>query len=70
MKRNYIKPLATVLVAAPVEICAGSDKFKTWHVDHNGDHPSDIEASDDYGKIIYDDGSISSQDDPFDSDNW
>lgn len=62
-----------VVASIATEMCAVSDKYNTWHVDHdrNGDHPSDIEKSDDYGKIIYDDGSIpSGKSDPFDPNNW
>ena len=57
-----------VVASIATEICAASD---TLHGDHNGDHPSDTEKSDDYGKIIYDDGSIpSGASDPFNPDNW
>ena len=68
MRKSYIKPHIMVVASIATEICAASD---TWHVDHKGDHPSDIEKSDDYGKIIYDDGSIlSGASDPFNPDNW
>lgn len=67
MRKSYIKPHIMVVASITTEICAASD---TWHVDHKGDHPSDIEKSDDYGKIIYDDGSIPSTNDPFDPKNW
>ena len=70
MRKSYIKPHIMVVASIATEICAASDKYNTWHVDHNGDHPSDIEKSDDYGKIIYDDGSIPSTNDPFDPKNW
>ena len=71
MRKLYIKPHIMVVASIATEICAASDKYNTWHVDHNGDHPSDIEESDDYGKIIYDDGSIpSGASDPFNPDNW
>lgn len=61
-----------VVASIATEMCAASDKYNTWHVGHNGDHPSDIEKSDDFGKIIYDDGSSipSGKSDPFNPDNW
>lgn len=59
-----------VVASIATEICAASDKYNTWHVDHKDDHPSDIEKSDDYGKIIYDDGISSGASDPFNPDNW
>lgn len=60
-----------VVASIATEMCAASNKYNTWHVDHKDDHPSDIEKSDDYGKIIYDDGSIPSDaSNPFDPNHW
>ena len=71
MRKSYISPNIIVVASIATEICAASERYSTWHVDHNGDHPSDIEKSDDYGKIIYDNGTIPSGiSDPFDPENW
>lgn len=71
MKKTYIKPQSDVIISAPCGICAASGEYKSWHVDHNGDHAADIEQSADFGKIIYDNKSLEeSEDDPFNDNNW
>ena len=53
----------------PATLCGASTN--SWHVDHNGDHTSSTESSDNYGEIIYDNGTTSSGSyDPFDNSNW
>ena len=69
MKKIYIKPQIATVATDPIELCAASTN--SWHVDHKGDHTASTESSDNYGEIIYDNGSSSTGSyDPFDSSNW
>lgn len=65
MKKIYICPMTTTIMAETCNICAGSLK---WVVDPKQDDTEVPEYN--WGEIIYDEGQFKKEEDPFDSDNW
>lgn len=67
MKKRYICPMTTTIMAETCSICAGSPL--KW-----AEYPKqDLEESDEpssWGEIIWDKGQFNKEEDPFDSDNW
>ena len=67
MKKRYICPMTTTIMAETCSICACSPK---WVVDPKQDDTEVPEYN--WGEIIYDEGqgTFKKEEDPFDSDNW
>ena len=66
MKKIYICPMTTTIMAETCSICAGSPP--KWVVDPKQDDTEVPEYN--WGEIIYDEGQFKKKEDPFDSDNW
>lgn len=66
MKKRYMCPMTTTIMAETCSICAGSPL--TWVVDKNQD-PEVPEDPSSWGEIIWDKGQGFDKD-PFDSNNW
>lgn len=67
MKKIYICPMTTTIMAETCSICAGSPP--NWVVDPKQD-PEESDEPSNWGEIIWDNGQFNKKDDPFDSDNW
>lgn len=67
MKKIYICPMTTTIMAETCNICAGSLK---WTERTESQDPEEEPSS--WGEIIYDKGpgTFKKEEDPFDSDNW
>lgn len=67
MKKIYICPMTTTIMAETCSICAGSLK---WTERTESQDPEEEPSS--WGEIIYDkgEGTFKKEEDPFDSDNW
>lgn len=67
MKKRYICPMTTTIMAETCSICAGSLK---WTERTESQDPEEEPSS--WGEIIYDkgEGTFKKEEDPFDSDNW
>lgn len=66
MKKRYMCPMTTTIMAETCSICAGSPP--KWVVDPKQDDTEVPEYN--WGEIIYDEGQFKKKEDPFDSDNW
>ncbi len=66
MKKRYICPMTTTIMAETCNICAGSPK---WVVDPPKQGDTEVPEYN-WGEIIYDEGQFKKKEDPFDSDNW
>nr|WP_302189828.1 hypothetical protein [uncultured Prevotella sp.] len=66
MKKRYMCPMTTTIMAETCSICAGSPP--KWVVDKNQDDTEVPEYN--WGEIIWDEGQFKKEEDPFDSDNW
>lgn len=64
MKKIYICPMTTTIMAETCSICAGSLK---WTERTESQDPEEEPSS--WGEIIYDEGQFKKED-PFDSANW
>lgn len=65
MKKRYICPMTTTIMAETCSICAGSLK---WTERTESQDPEEEPSS--WGEIIYDEGQFKKEEDPFDPDNW
>lgn len=65
MKKRYMCPMTTTIMAETCSICAGSPP--KWTVDKNQDDTEVPEYN--WGEIIWDKGQGFDKD-PFDPDNW
>lgn len=66
MKKRYMCPMTTTIMAETCNICAGSPP--KWVVDKNQDDTEVPEYN--WGEIIWDKGEGTFDKDPFDPDNW
>ena len=70
MKKRYMCPMTTTIMAETCSICAGSLKWAEYpkQTPEESDEPSS------WGEIIYDKGADTfkkeEEEDPFDSNNW
>lgn len=67
MKKRYMCPMTTTIMAETCSICAGSLK---WAEYPKQDDPEVSEEPSSWGEIIWDEGQFKKKEDPFDSDNW
>lgn len=67
MKKRYMCPMTTTIMAETCSICAGSLK---WTERTESQDPEEEPSS--WGEIIWDkgQGTFKKEEDPFDSDNW
>ena len=70
MKKRYMCPMTTTIMAETCSICAGSPP--KWTERPESQDPEVPEEPSSWGEIIWDKGpgSFNKEDDPFDSDNW
>lgn len=68
MKKRYICPMTTTIMAETCSICAGSPP--KWTERSESQDPTMSEEPSSWGEIIWDNGQFNKEDDPFDSDNW
>lgn len=68
MKKRYICPMTTTIMAETCSICAGSPP--KWTERPEPQDPEVPEEPSSWGEIIYDKGQFNKDEDPFDSDNW
>lgn len=66
MKKRYMCPMTTTIMAETCSICAGSPP--KWTERSESQDPEEEPSS--WGEIIYDEGQFKKKEDPFDSDNW
>ena len=67
MKKRYMCPMTTTIMAETCSICAGSPP--KWAVYPKQD-PDESDEPSSWGEIIWDEGQFKKEEDPFDSDNW
>lgn len=67
MKKRYICPMTTTIMAETCSICAGSLK---WTERPEPQDPEVPEEPSSWGEIIWDNGQFNKKEDPFDPDNW
>lgn len=67
MKKRYICPMTTTIMAETCSICAGSPL--KW-AEYPKQDPEESDEPSSWGEIIWDNGQFNKEDDPFDSDNW
>lgn len=67
MKKRYICPMTTTIMAETCSICAGSLKWTERTESQDPEVPGEPST---WGEIIWDEGTFKKEDDPFDSDNW
>ena len=67
MKKRYMCPMTTTIMAETCSICAGSLK---WTERTESQDPELPEEPSSWGEIIWDEGQFKKEEDPFDSDNW
>lgn len=68
MKKRYICPMTTTIMAETCNICAGSPP--KWTERPEPQDPEVPEEPSSWGEIIYDKGQFNKDEDPFDSANW
>lgn len=68
MKKRYICPMTTTIMAETCSICAGSPP--KWTERPEPQDPEVPEEPSSWGEIIYDKGQFNKDEDPFDSANW
>lgn len=69
MKKRYICPMTTTILAETCNICAGSLKW----AEYPKPNPEESDEPSSWGEIIYDKGADTfkkEEEDPFDSNNW
>lgn len=66
MKKRYMCPMTTTIMAETCSICAGSLKWTERPESQDPEVPGEPST---WGEIIYDKGQFKDED-PFDSDNW
>nr|WP_298655196.1 hypothetical protein [uncultured Prevotella sp.] len=67
MKKRYMCPMTTTIMAETCSICAGSPP--KWAVYPKQD-PDESDEPSSWGEIIWDEGTFKKEEDPFDPDNW
>ena len=67
MKKRYICPMTTTIMAETCSICAGSLKWTERSESQDPEVPGEPST---WGEIIWDNGQFNKEDNPFDSDNW
>ena len=67
MKKRYMCPMTTTIMAETCSICAGSLKWTERTESQDPEVPGEPST---WGEIIYDEGQFKKKEDPFDSDNW
>lgn len=67
MKKRYMCPMTTTIMAETCSICAGSLKWTERPESQDPEVPEDPSS---WGEIIYDKGQFNKDEDPFDSNNW
>lgn len=67
MKKRYICPMTTTIMAETCSICAGSPL--KW-AEYPKQDPEESDEPSSWGEIIWDNGQFNKKDDPFDPDNW
>lgn len=71
MKKRYMCPMTTTIMAETCSICAGSLKWTERTESQDPEVPGEPST---WGEIIYDKGADTfkkeGEEDPFDSDNW
>lgn len=65
MKKRYMCPMTTTIMAETCSICAGSLK---WTERTESQDPEEEPSS--WGEIIWDNGQFNKKEDPFDPNNW
>ena len=68
MKKRYMCPMTTTIMAETCSICAGSPP--KWTERPESQDPEVPGEPSSWGEIIYDEGQFKKEEDPFDSDNW
>ena len=68
MKKKYMCPMTTTIMAETCNICAGSPP--KWTERSESQDPEVPEDPSSWGEIIYDKGQFNKDEDPFDSNNW
>lgn len=70
MKKRYMCPMTTTIMAETCSICAGSLKW----AEYPKPNPEESDEPSSWGEIIYDKGADTfkkeEEEDPFDSNNW
>lgn len=68
MKKRYMCPMTTTIMAETCSICAGSLKW----AEYPKQNPEESDEPSTWGEIIWDkgEGTFKKEEDPFDSDNW
>ena len=70
MKKKYMCPMTTTILAETCNICAGSLKW----AEYPKPNPDESDEPSSWGEIIYDKGADTfkkeEEEDPFDSNNW
>ena len=67
MKKRYMCPMTTTIMAETCSICAGSLKWTERSESQDPEVPGEPST---WGEIIWDEGQFKKKEDPFDSDNW
>lgn len=67
MKKRYMCPMTTTIMAETCSICAGSLKWTERPESQDPEVPGDPST---WGEIIYDKGQGFEDKDPFDPNNW
>lgn len=66
MKKRYMCPMTTTIMAETCSICAGSPP--KWTERSESQDPEEKPSS--WGEIIWDKEQFKKEEDPFNSDNW
>ncbi|MEE0052445.1 MAG: hypothetical protein UFD09_02145 [Prevotella sp.] len=66
MKKRYMCPMTTTIMAETCSICAGSPP--KWTERSESQDPEEKPSS--WGEIIWDERQFKKEEDPFNSDNW
>ena len=67
MKKRYMCPMTTTIMAETCNICAGSPQ---WVVVDPKQDPDEPDEPSNWGEIIWDEGTFEKEEDPFNPDNW
>lgn len=67
MKKRYMCPMTTTIMAETCSICAGSPP--KW-AEYPKQDPEESDEPSSWGEIIWDEGQFKPKEDPFNPDNW
>ena len=67
MKKRYMCPMTTTILAETCSICAGSPP--KW-AEYPKQDPEESDEPSSWGEIIWDKGQFNKDEDPFDPDKW